>query len=269
MGDRDRLLVLDVPSREVGHGLLQRQRRAGFLGRPRVLDVEPTDRGAPKPREVGAAPELVAHVRRQDAHVRAAAADHEEVDVVVAAPRHLEGLHMDRPGIGPELLARPGGLVQLLATDLDGGVGGRALEQIARLPGHRRPNPVIVGLHGHRSDDVTVGVQGGGRDPQTERALVGLGLVAEEAQEPGGPADAHDQQAGRHRIEGARVSDLLRAQRPSHRRHRVVGRDPLRLVDQQEPVRAPGPRRGHGATGSPRSALDSRSIVSAGPCAEV
>ena len=89
---------------------------------------------------MGPAAELLADVGRQDPDVGAAAADREEVDVLTAASRHLEGVDVDRPGVGLELLARPGGFVQLPATDLDGRVGGRALEQVARLPVHRRPD---------------------------------------------------------------------------------------------------------------------------------
>jgi hypothetical protein len=70
------------------------------------------------------------------------------------------------------------------------------------------------------------------------------------------------------------VAHLPRAERASDDVHDVVGGHAARLVDEQEPFRRRRPRRARGApahrrAGSPRSAPDIRSTVSASPCWEV
>ena len=262
-------------TREVGHRRSERQRFARVSGaawrRRRRTDrsrfVGARVRWAPHP-------SAVADVGRQHPHVRAAAADDEEVDIVVPAPGTSKRLHVDRPGVGLQGLALPSGLVELASTDLHGGVRGRALQRDrppvcdGRIAARTCSSPTSTGCG---ADDLTVGIQRRGLDPQAHRGLVGLGQVAQEPQQPRGPTDAHDQQSGGHRDRGCRrvrPSSCASARRTWATASWDVM--PWGLSISRNPS-GPGAgcRRGHGATGSPRSADASRSIVSAGPCAEV
>ena len=55
----------------------------------------------------------------------------------------------------------------------------------------------------------------------------------EQLREPGRRADAHDEDAGRERVERPGVPDAPRAGEPAYARHHVVRRPPFRLVDDQ------------------------------------
>ncbi len=93
--------------------------------------------------------------------------------------------------------------------------------------------------------------------PSTPVPVVLLGEVAQESEQPRGPADAHQQQPGGHGVERSRVADLPDAQRAADPGNGVVRGDAGRLVDQQHAVRAgviprAGAKRGHDRLDRPR-----------------
>ena len=115
------------------------------------------------------------------------------VDVAVCPPSpYLEAVDPDRTRRGLEHVPRPGGLIELATSHLDGRVCGRALQRRTdeRRDGGRQT--IIVDRDRLGPCDLPIGVQSRGLDAQAHRGLVRLGQVAEEAEEPGGPADAHD-----------------------------------------------------------------------------
>ena len=64
-------------------------------------------------------------------------------------------------------------------------------------------------LHVPGPGDLARGVEGGGGRAEHHLGLVGLGQRGQEAQQPGGPAEAHQQDAGGIGVEGAGVADPL------------------------------------------------------------
>ena len=261
----DRLFVIEP---HAGRCATARSNGSGDPGRPGSVassTVERPDRGASQRREVSAAPEGRPHVGREHPDVGAAAAGDDDVDVVAATSEHLEAVDHDRAGGGLEHLPLPGGFVELATPDLDGREGGRPLHRLARRALRRPPaSRSSSTATGADPDHLTVGIEGRGLDAEAHRGLVRLRQIAEEPQEPGGPADAHDEQSGRHRVEGARVARPSSCRAP-RRTFATASCDvmPPRLVDEQQPFGS-APGRGGArltrSTGSPRSGLARRSI---------
>ena len=184
MGGGDRLLGLDgtcgrcVSVRSIGKGVPAR-RAAGPP--PRRTSRSRCDAG----REVSAAPERVPDVGGEHPDVGAAAADDAEVDVVVVltsrrARTPPRGSVAPRPS-PPGPPARP-----RRASDRPPSPRCRRGAPASSPRQHRHGGGDLrVGCnHGRACHDVSVGVQRGGGLAEAQRALVGLGEVAEEAQQP-------------------------------------------------------------------------------------
>ena len=139
-----------------------------------------------------------------------------------------------RGGLESVALARR--LVELAPADLDGGVRGRRLQRIADQCGACLFDLGSRDVDGSRSHDLAVGVQRVGLLAEAPRRRVRLREVAEVAQEARRSSDAEDQQAGRHRVQRARVADLARSERTAHHVDDVVRGHAGGLVDQHQPL---------------------------------
>ena len=151
--------------------------------------------------------------------------------------------HGDRPRRQLDRLAGAHAVVGAPAVDLDrahrrghllqrAGLRGRAPPGSRRRPGRGRRRRASSTSPSRSS--VTV------RLPEPDRGLVGLVVPADVAEQPGGRADAEDQQAGGHRVERAGVPDLADRQHPPGPGDDVVRRHAAGLVDQQQTGRDVG-----------------------------
>src|SRR5262249_36379098 len=99
-----------------------------------------------------------------------------------------------------------------------------------------------------------------GLGAQPDRAGVRLALQQQIARDLGGLADAERQQAAGERIERAEVTDLRRPEPPLQPADGAGGRQPLRLVDEEDAGHdspspsLPGPRRPSSSSESTRRA---------------
>ena len=184
MSRRAGLLGVESHGRQMGDGPLDRQRRSRVVRIGRVRDVEWSDRGASQRREVSPTPDGRPHVGREHPHVGSPAAGDVTIDVVASPSPHLEAVDPDRTRRGLEHLPRPGGLIELATSHLDGRVRGRALHRLTdeRRDGGRQS--IVVDRDRLDPRDLAVGVERRGLDAQAHRGLVRLGQVAEEAEEP-------------------------------------------------------------------------------------
>ena len=227
-------------------------RRAGVLQRERA------DRGAAQPGEVAADPERGAEVAGQRADVRPRRADHPYVEVGVVADRgrrrraRRSECTCTRRGSSVDLLAAPHPGVGALTGHLDR--RDRRRDLVERV----RPDPAAASGPGSASSPaagVRASTSPSASSVRRCRAepdgglvrLVGAGQVAEQ---PGGTADADDEHAGGHRVEGAGVADPAGAGQPTHPGHHVVRgearracrrrrRRPRRRAARVTPVSAP------------------------------
>ena len=97
---------------------------------------------------------------------------------------------------------------------------------------------------GHR---FALGVVGRRGQPEPDGGVVVLVVQGEMSEQPGGPADADQQDAGRHRIEGAGVAYPAGAGQPAHPGDDVMRREPGGLSTTTTP-----PRCGGDTTSAPR-----------------
>ncbi len=266
VGGRPRLLRVEHDPRQVRHGPFHRLGRRDEVRRHSVDHVERADRGAPEPRQVGAAAERRADVGGQHADVGPAADDGDEVDVVIAAIDGFEPVDADRPRRRVEDLAAAGGVVELAAADLHRAERRRRLLRRADLRRHRGRDRLVRHLDRARPRHLAVGIERRGLDPEPEGPLVGLRGLTEEPQQARGPSHADHEQARGHRIERAGVPDLPRAERSADRIDRIVRGHARRLVHEDHAL---GRAAAHATAGWPSSAARSRSIVTAGPCSLV
>ena len=94
----------------------------------------------------------------------------------------------------------------------------------------------LVGAHLQRGD-LALGVAGGRREAEAGDGLVLLRQPHQEALHARGATDQDQQQAGRERVQRARVPDLRALRQPApDPRHDVVRRDPRGLVDEEDSV---------------------------------
>ncbi len=186
-----------------------------------VGDVEAADVGAPQLDAV-----RVVQVGDQRAHVGARRALDREGRELVVARELLEAGDLDLALGDLDDLAGAGAGVGALAVDLDRGVDRRALGDAA---GRQRER-----LLGHLPRrDLALRVAGRRRVAEPRDGLVALGQLHQEALDPRPAADEDEQQAGRERVQRARVADLhALAQPPPHLRDDVVRRHPWGLVDE-------------------------------------
>ena len=141
----------------------------------------------------------------------------------------------DRPRLELDLLAGPDPLVGPLAVHLDRRHRGRHLQQVADELGQRGPDRRLVEGAGRGGrDDLALRVVGGGRDAEPHGGVVRLLGEHQVAEQPGGALDPDDQDAGRHRVEGAGVADLAGAGEPADPGDHVVRGQPGRLVDDDQ-----------------------------------
>ncbi len=179
----------------------------------------------------------------------------------------LEPRHGDRTGGQLHGFARSDQVVRAPALHLDRRHRTRHLHQRAGESGNARPDvrlgqPVDgPGRHHH-----AVGVIGVGLLTQPDRREIGLVGQSQMPEQLGRPVDGQHQQAGRHRVQGAGVSDPTGPQHPPQSTHHVVRRASGRLVDQQQPT-ARRQTRGRSVVGrSTRPAFGHRSAFCSGEC---
>src|SRR5579859_4912961 len=207
-----------------------------------LVQAVPADPGAAQGGQVPAGAQRGAEVAGQGPDVRATGAAHGGVEVFEVVTDgadvgdaelvdgHRAGLELGR---GPG----PGQLVGALAVDLDRADRGRDLLDLA--------GQVCAGLAdrfwceaGGRRDcgELAFGVVGIARLAEPDRGVVlllGQGQVAEQA---GGLLDPDHQDAGRHRVQGARVTHPPGAGQPADPRHHVVRGQAAGLVDDDQAV---------------------------------
>ena len=204
-------------------------RKSSASARPTKRPASATPNGP-----IGGPPQLeavrVAEIGDQRAHVGARAALDRERRPLAVAPELLEPRHLDLALGDLDRLARACQRVGALPADAHRGVGRRPL---AEPPGRERER---LGRH-PPGLDLAVDVPGGRREAQPRDRLVALGQRHQEALRARRPADQHEQQPGRERVERARVPDLRPArQLPPLRGHHVVRGDARGLVDEQDAV---------------------------------
>ncbi|OEI69596.1 hypothetical protein Cus16_0204 [Curtobacterium sp. ER1/6] len=218
----------------------------------RVRHVERSDGRAAEGDEVGAGTERGPDVPGECADVgaRRAVDDHVEVDHghlgavhrdrVVGPTGDVEARHGDRARAQHDLLALPREVVRPTAVDLDRADGRRHLVDDAPLGGDRPLDRVLrhVGAEDarHRCRRA-VGVVRVRCHAEPDRRGVGLAETDQVREQPGRGTGAEEQEPRRHRVEGARVPDLLQPEPPSCDRDDPVAGDALRLVDEEDAVR--------------------------------
>ena len=96
---------------------------------------------------------------------------------------------------------------------------------------------VVLGERSGRGgrDHLALGVVGRGGDAEAHRGVVRLVGEHQVAEQTGGAVDPDHEHARGHRVEGPGVADLAGAGQPPDPGHDVVGGDPGRLVDDDEP----------------------------------
>ena len=103
-----------------------------FVQGDRLLLPERPHAHPPQRRDVADRPQRQGEVAGEGAHVHALAAFHEEHGVVGVRPLlQLEAVHAGRAGLQLHGLALAGEVVGALAAELDGGVDGRHLHDVA------------------------------------------------------------------------------------------------------------------------------------------
>ena len=134
--------------------------------------------------------------------------------------------------------ALPCQLVKGLAVALERRIHGRHL--LLRTMGvlqHRRQRGAVEGWNGATLDDFARGIPGVGALAEPHRHRVALGAGEQRARHLGGFADADRQHAGCERIEAAGVAGLGTSQQVAYALQGRVGRQPRRLIEQQDPTR--------------------------------
>ena len=204
------------------------------------------ERVHPQPAQLGdmrAAAQRLAEVAHQAAHVGPGTALHVQPQQWRAAVeqvggvQQLERMDLDLARLHLDRLAAPRLGVQRLAAALQRGVDRRALLDPAGEPGQRG----IDRIHGQRrhrafAQRLALGVVGIGDDAEPGHGLVGLARAQQPAGDLGGFAEADRQQAGGQGVQAAGMAALLGAEQVAHALQRLVRRQPLRLVQQQDAV---------------------------------
>jgi len=179
------------------------------LGPERVVDTVRTDRRSSEGDEVGADTEMFAQVMNERSNVRSLRARNTEADVPPVLPNNREftyGYASLRPVDQDSL---PSELVESLALDLDGGIHGRRLHQVAdemgsgfdqiRLGNMLCRPPILYRCFG---------IKRSRRFTESEYTLVLL-VAPDEVLDHSRrrSSDAADEQARSHGVERARMAD--------------------------------------------------------------
>src|SRR5579859_4475011 len=214
----------------------------GFRG----IEAVPSDAGAAQSGQVPAGAQAVPQITGQGPDVGAAGAAHGGVDIgeagEVAVAGRADGgdgelVDGDRAGLELGRGPGPGQLVGALAVDLDRADRGRDLLDLAGQVCDGLADRFWCEAGGRRDcGELAFGVVGIARLAEPDRGVVlllGQGQVAEQA---GGLLDPDHQDAGRHRVQGARVTHPPGAGQPADPRHHVVRGQAAGLVDDDQAV---------------------------------
>ena len=98
---------------------------------------------------------------------------------------------------------------------------------------------IVNGGTGRSAQQLAFGIVGVGHHAQARDGVVGLARAEQSAGDLGRLAEADRQQAGGERIQAAGVPGLVRAEQMPHPLQRLVGTQPMRLVEQQDAVQFP------------------------------
>ena len=126
-----RLLFMQRDGRQVFDCALEREERTGVMRGTGFLDSERPHRRPAKRGDVSPALESMPHVGNQRSYVGPTGTPHPEVEPRRVEAPHVEGVHVHPARWRVHGFAPPGRLVRPLASDLDRGVGGRGLLDVA------------------------------------------------------------------------------------------------------------------------------------------
>src|ERR1700733_4201460 len=240
-----------LPAAERGRGGLRQRQDLEPLGQLvqgfRGIEAVLPDPGAAQRGQVPAGAELVTEVTGQGPDVRAAGAAHGGVHVgeVTAGYRADtgDGELVDGDRAGFELGRGPGAgqLVGALAVDLDRADRGRDLLDLAgqRLDG--LVDRLLGDGFGRRGGgELAFGIVGAGGLAEPDRGVVLLLRQGQVAEHAGGLLHPDDQDAGRHRVQGARVALPPGPGPPPDPGHHVMRGHAAGLVDDDQAILAVG-----------------------------
>ena len=240
---RDRLLR-HLPAREPSKRVDDRDQQGGGVEaqspfpqdvqRHRFLDAERPYPGAPQLRDRQRNPKARAQVARQGADVEPLRHGEERPEPIRPDGEEPRLADRDPPGRERDLLSFSRKGVGTDAAHLHRGVRRRDLfegphesRQRLRHRAFRRRGAGAL-LHG-----VPRGVAGVRGDAEREPGFVLLLLFRQVAGDLRGGTDAHREDAGGHRVEGAGVATLPLLEDPPHGLHRIEGGDPPGLVEDE------------------------------------
>ena len=189
---------------------------------------------------MGSPPERLCQVVCQRAHIRAGAAysPKRHFRILLRGELHqVETVDVDITRFPLDLDTLPGEFVEFLAADLPGRDHGRNLRDRPDKAAHDLEQLILGKAHRLPFENRSVGIERIGCNAKNGPGHIFLWRGLNEAQQPGRPLDADDDQPGCHRIERARVTRLLDPQQRPDLGDDVVGGPAGRLVDQQEPGR--------------------------------
>lgn len=175
-----------------------------FLQRPSVFHFEITNAGPSQRFQAGAVAQGLAEVVGEAADIGAFAARHLKVEFGEAVEAETEVVDADITGLQFYLLVGAGVVEGAFPLDLDSGILGRVLLDVAhKLPPRRLDLFRRDALGGEKGVGFALQVEGRGGLAQEDRACVGLDLRLERVDLLGHLACAKDEQAGGQGVEGA------------------------------------------------------------------
>jgi hypothetical protein len=201
-----------------------------------VLEVEGAGAEAGEGREMGAGAERFADVVGETPYIGPFGTVDPDLKVgeFVADKFDLNG---DRNGLSFDCNSLACKLIKLFTFDFFGGKHGGDLEEIALEGLEDFFDLGEGGDEGRFFDNGAVDIVAIGADPEVEGSLVFF-IAGEELVGSTGilAADEHDHKAGRKRVEGARMTDLLDAGQVSKDRDETKGVCSLRFIDKQNAI---------------------------------
>ncbi|KAI95994.1 hypothetical protein T281_02355 [Rhodomicrobium udaipurense JA643] len=205
--------------------------------RNRILFVERADARAPERRYMPETAERAAEIARDGADIGALAAVAEKArEIGRNCFLDFKLVDGNLPWLKLHHFAVAGEVVGALAVDLDRGIAGRSLHDVADELRQRSLHLLCGRASVARANGLAFRVVGVGLDAPADGEVVGLLAIDHMRDRLRRLAERDGQYAGRQRIERAGMAHLPRVEQAFQARQRLIRRQPLRLVENEPAV---------------------------------